>query len=84
MTDKSKNKVQFRQMTKSIQKISAIGISFGYQPIANFFHDQTICIADSDNLTIGNSLGASSKGWAESVSEVLHMVTKSTPCLDQS
>ena len=39
-----------------IQKISTIGIGFGNQPITNFFHDQTICIADCENLTIGHSL----------------------------
>ena len=35
-----------------IQKISTIG----NQPIANIFHDQTISIADCENLTIGHSL----------------------------
>jgi hypothetical protein len=39
-----------------IQKISTISIGFGNQPIAHFFHDQTICIADRENLTIGHSL----------------------------
>ena len=48
--------VQFRQTEKSINKISTIGIGFGNLPIAIFFHDQTICIADCENLTIGHSL----------------------------
>ena len=56
MVDKSTSKVQFRQMEKSIQKMSTIGIGFGNQPIANFFYYQTICIADCENLTIGHSL----------------------------
>ena len=56
MVDKSTNKVQFRQMEKSIQIILTIGISFGSRPIADYFHDQTICIADCENLTIGHSL----------------------------
>ena len=56
VVDKSTNKVQFRQMEKSIQKISTIGIGFGNRPVADFFHDQTICIADCENLTIGHSL----------------------------
>jgi hypothetical protein len=43
-------------MEKLIQKISTIGIGFGNQPIADSFHDQTICIAYSENLTIGHSL----------------------------
>jgi hypothetical protein len=56
MLDKSTNKVQFRQMEKSIQKISTICIGFGNRLIANFFCDQTIYIADCENLTIGHSL----------------------------
>ena len=56
VVDKSTNKVQFRQMEKSIQIILTIGISFGSRPIADYFHDQTICIADCENLTIGHSL----------------------------
>ena len=54
--NKSTNEVQFRQIEKSIQKISTMGIGFGNRPIADFFHDQTICIADCENLTIGHSL----------------------------
>ena len=46
----------FRQMVKSIHEISTIIIDFGKRPIADFFHDQTICIADCKNLTIGHSL----------------------------
>ena len=38
------------------QKISTIGIGFGNQLIAEFFHDQTICTADRENLTVGHSL----------------------------
>ena len=56
MVNKSTNKIQFRQMEKSIQKISTIGIGFGNQLNADFFHDQTLCIADCENLTIGHSL----------------------------
>ena len=56
VVDKSTNKVHFRQMEKSIQKVSTIGIGFGNWLNANFFDDQTICIADCENLTIGNSL----------------------------
>ena len=37
VVDKSTNKVQFRQMEKSIQKISTIGIGFGNRSIADFF-----------------------------------------------
>jgi hypothetical protein len=37
-------------MEKSIQKILTIGIGFGIRPIADFFHDQKICIADCENL----------------------------------
>ena len=37
VVDKSTNKVQFRQMEKSIQKISTIGIGFSNQPLADFF-----------------------------------------------
>ena len=50
MVDKSTNKVQFRQMEKSIQNISTIGIGFGNRT------NQTICIADCENLAIGHSL----------------------------
>jgi hypothetical protein len=39
-----------------LSKISTIGIGFSNRPIADFFHDQTICIADCENLTIGHSL----------------------------
>ena len=46
VVDKSTNKVQFRQMEKAIQKISTIGNGFSNPLIADFFHDQTICIAD--------------------------------------
>ena len=56
VVNKSTNKVQFRQMEKSIQKISTIGSDFGNRPIADFFQDQTFCIADCENLTIGHSL----------------------------
>ena len=56
MLDKFTNKVQFRQMDKSIQKISTIGIGFGSGPIADLFHEQRICIADCENITIGHSL----------------------------
>ena len=47
VVDKYTNKVQFRQMEQSIQKISTIGIGFGNRSIADFF------IADCENLTIG-------------------------------
>ena len=50
------SKSKFRQVEKSIHKISTIIIGFGKRPIADFFHDQTICIADCKNLTIGHSL----------------------------
>ena len=56
MVDKSTNKVQFRQMEKTIQKNSTIGNGFSNPPIADFFHDQTICIADYEKFTIGYSL----------------------------
>jgi hypothetical protein len=56
VVDKSTNKVQFRRMEKSIQKMSTIGTGFCNRPIAHFFHDQTICIADCENLIIGHSL----------------------------
>ena len=56
MVDKSTNKVQFRQMEKSIQKNSTISIGFVNWQIADFFHDQTICIADCEKLTKGHSL----------------------------
>ena len=62
VVDKSTNKVQFRQMEKSIQKISTIGIGFGNRQITDFFHDQTICIADCENLTIGHSLAGTLVG----------------------
>ena len=52
MVDKSTNKVQFRQMKKSIQKISTIVIQ-----LLILFHDQTISIANYETLTKGNSLG---------------------------
>ena len=56
VVDKSTNKLQFIQVEKSIQKISTIGIRFSNQHISDFFHDQTICIANCENLTIGHSL----------------------------
>jgi hypothetical protein len=37
VVDKSTNNVQFRQIEKSIQKISKLGIGFGNRPIADFF-----------------------------------------------
>ena len=52
VVDKSTNKVQFRQMEKSIQKFSTISIRFSNQQIANFFHDQAICIANCENFII--------------------------------
>ena len=56
MKDKCTNKVHFRQMEKLIEKISTINIHFGNWPIADSFHDQTICIANCENLTIGHIL----------------------------
>ena len=32
-----------------IQKVSTIGIGFGNQSIAEFFHDQTICIPEQNS-----------------------------------
>ena len=46
------SKSKFRQVEKSIHKISTIIIGFGKRPNADFFHDQTICIADCKNPTI--------------------------------
>ena len=56
LADKSTNKIQVRQMEETIEKKSTIGIGFGNWPIANFLHDQTICITDCENLTICHSL----------------------------
>ena len=43
-------------MEKTIQKISTIGNGFSNLAIADFFHDQTICIADYEKFTTGYSL----------------------------
>ena len=56
LVDKSTNKLQVREMEKTIQKKSTIGIDFGNWPIADCFHDQTICITNCENVTIGHSL----------------------------
>ena len=53
--DKFTNKIQVRQVEKTIQKFQTIGINFGNRPIVDFLRDQIICITDCDNLTIGHS-----------------------------
>ena len=67
--NKSTNKVQFRQMEKSIQKITTICIGFGNRSLADFFHDQTLPIADCEDLTIGHSLSFFQNGAWNSMSE---------------
>ena len=56
VANKSTNKIQVRQMEKQSKFFLTICIGFGNQQIAEFFHDQTICITDCENLTIGHSL----------------------------
>ena len=56
MVDNFTNKVQFRQIENSNQKVSTIGIGFGNRPIADFFYDQIIFLKDYELYIIGHSL----------------------------
>ena len=56
VVDKSTYKIQFIQMknqSKKFQQLASASLS-GHLPI--FLYDQTICIADCENLTIDQSL----------------------------
>ena len=49
-------RLKFQNLSKFFSDLRKIGICFGNRPIADFFHDQTICLKDYEVYIIGHSL----------------------------